>query len=146
MIKKSFLKIIKPILQNKKGFLSFDLMIVIVALAIITTFSIIQVSVMSQVLINNKESELLHSMIVNARQLAINTNNNVTLNFEHQNLIISSDTVTNNKFDNLYFLANKSIYFNQKGHANQAYTMFFKEGSRQRKLIFYLGKGMFKIE
>ena len=133
-------------LLNKKGFLSIEMLLVIVTLASFSSISIFQLNKIEQSLISNKEVELLQSMINNARTLAMNTRVNTEINFSQNYFSINNDKVNQYKFSTIYFTNSKSLYYNAKGNINHGYTIQFNHLGNPRKIVFYLGKGWFKIE
>lgn len=97
--------------------------------------------------INNKEVDILKTQLNKVKLQAINSNNVIHLRFYERTLLISYDNRKQEvQFKNLYFMNSKELYLNAQGILNQAYTLNFKNGLKFQKLIFYLGKGWYRIE
>lgn len=133
--------------MNNKGFLLAECIIIfmVVAFLVLINFSII--NNMNNKDFYLKEKDLLQSKITGAKQLAIYNRENVYLNFKNNYLIIQkSDYIDKYVFKTLNFKESKELYFNARGIINQGYTINFKFGLNHHKIIFYIGKGWFKIE
>ncbi|WP_423364668.1 hypothetical protein [Mycoplasma sp. P36-A1] len=131
---------------NKKGFLSYEVLIVVALLAIITSLSTFQILNIEKAITENEEVNILHTRLVSARQQAINTKTTIEIIFHNKSIKIISDIDEEIVFNNIKFINSKNLYFNRNGNINQGYTILFENSGIQKKLIFYLGRGYFKIE
>lgn len=124
-----------------------EMVIVIIFLSIIILININLISVNSRNNIYLNEIELLNTYLNNAKNKAILSRSNVYIGFDKKRIVINDN---NNKeeydFKSICFETNYSMYFNAKGNANQAKTIVFKNNYVYKKIVFYIGKGWYKIE
>ena len=94
-----------------------------------------------------KEKELLNNKIIEAKQLALNTRANTYLRFNNHQLLIQNNKITNEiSFKSIEFQNSGELFFNRNGNINQGKTINMIINYQMHKIIFYLGKGWFKIE
>lgn len=130
---------------NNKGFLLVELIIIFFVISLTFIISAKFNSITNQIALYQKENKILLSTISTIKQQAINTQSNISFNFDKDSLIIvSNSTIIKHRFNTIKFMKSKELYFNRLGHLNQAYTLQYKQGYEYHKIIFYLGKGWFK--
>lgn len=131
---------------NKKGFIMFELLIIMAVFSIVLLFNLLFFNQYHKD-IYLKEVDVLKTQLNKVKTQAINSNMIIHLKFYQRTLLISYDGRNQEiNFNNLYFMNSKELYLNAKGVLNQAYTLNFKNGLKFQKIIFYLGKGWYRIE
>lgn len=134
-------------LLNKEGFILVEVIIVLMVLALMILINLQIASSSFATTLYLKETDVLLTELNNARQLAINDKVIVNLSFDKHSLYVKTNSnLEEYKFKMLNFTKSKELYFNKKGALNQAYTLMFTDGFKLRKIIFYLGKGWYKLE
>ncbi|MDH6603076.1 prepilin-type N-terminal cleavage/methylation domain-containing protein [Bacilli bacterium PM5-9] len=132
---------------NSNGFVLIEVVVVIMIISVIllTNLSIYNNSNVFNFYLS--EDKLLETKLNAAKQLALNSKNIVDIKFNQNTLIIQRNSyIETNTFKTINFETSKELYFNKNGNLNQGYTLLFKHGIKYKKLIFYLGKGWYKIE
>jgi len=132
---------------NNKG---FNLVEVIIVVLIISVVLLTNLSIYNNANVLNfyqNEDKILEAKLNSAKQLALNTRSIVNISFNQNNFIIQHNEFTEtNTFRSIYFQNNKELYFNKNGNLNQGFTILFKHGLDYKKIVFYIGKGWYKIE
>lgn len=133
--------------MNNKGFILAECIIIFFVISFLVLINLSIVRNMNNKDFYLKEKDLLQTKINSAKQLAIYNRENVYLKFKDNYLIIQkSDYLDKYVFKLINFSQSKELYFNAKGIINHGYTINFKFGFEHYKIIFYIGKGWFKIE
>lgn len=133
--------------MNEKGFILVESLIIFLVISSLIVVNLYIINNMNSKDIYLKEKELLITKLTSAKQLAIHNRENVYLDFNNNSIIIQKTNYFDKyTFKTIKFLNTKQLYFNAKGIINHGYTIQFKYGFKQFKLIFYIGKGWFKIE
>ena len=134
-------------LLNSRGFILIEVMLVFVLFAFL---SLINLSITNSSFNSAKylkEIDVLASTINFSKQQAINRKQVVHLKFDQNTFIVHSEKYYKKyEFKSINFLTKVDLYFNYSGTFNQAKTLNFKHGAKYHKIIFYLGKGWYKIE
>ena len=132
---------------NNKGFVLVEVLIVVMIISLMLLTNLAIYNNTKVLNFYNDEDKLLVMKLNNAKQLALNSKSIVNIKFHENTFIVYSDKYSEkNTFHNLFFQTSKELYFNKTGNLNQGYTILFKKGLTYHKLIFYIGKGWFKIE
>ncbi|MDR1782452.1 MAG: hypothetical protein LBR40_05615, partial [Bacilli bacterium] len=94
-----------------------------------------------------KERDLLLNKLIEAKQDAINNKSITYLRFNNNELIIQNNkNIKKIIFKNIQFQSSGELFFNKNGNINQGKTINMIMNYKLHKIVFYLGKGWFKIE
>lgn len=135
------------LLLNNKGFMIIELLIVLGIVSMILIINSIFLTNNDSIMIIDTELKILNNKLISNRQYAINNASKVDI-FINDNSIEfkSEDLYDKTVFKTINFKDNINLHFNKYGVINQAKTINFKQLTKQYRLIFYLGKGWYKIE
>lgn len=135
------------LLLNNKGFMIIELLIVLGIVSMILIINSIFLTNNDSIMIIDTELKILNNKLISNRQYAINNVSKVDIFINDNSIEFKSDNLYDKTvFKTINFKENINLHFNKYGVINQAKTINFKQLTKQYRLIFYLGKGWYKIE
>lgn len=135
------------LLLNNKGFMIIELLIVLGIVSMILIINSIFLTNNDSIMIIDTELKILNNKLISNRQYAINNASKVDIFINDNSIEFKSDNLYDKTvFKTINFKENINLHFNKYGVINQAKTINFKQLTKQYRLIFYLGKGWYKIE